>query len=85
VRGFVSAPLDDGLVVLRLEDGSHYFLGETAGDIWRLLEQPRTLDELGDELVSTYAVTRDRCLASVSSFLRDLAAKRLIERLPAGR
>jgi hypothetical protein len=85
VSGFVSAPLDDGVVVLHLEDGNHYYLGETASDIWRLLDRPRTIGEIGDELVSTYAITRERCLASVDAFLGDLAAKQLIERLPADR
>ena len=82
---FVSAPLDDGIVVLDLTDGSHYFLGETAGDIWRLLDQPRTAGEIGDELVSTYAIAREQCLASVGAFLDDLAAKQLVERVPTDR
>ena len=79
---FVSAPLDDGIVVLDLTDGSHYFLGETAGDIWQLLEEPRTVAEIGEELVSTYAITREECQSSVGAFLHDLAAKQLVERVP---
>jgi hypothetical protein len=79
---FVSTPLDLGVVVLNLSDGVYYYLSDTAADIWQLLDRPRTIAEIGDELVAAYEVDRDRCLAAVDTFLDDLAAKRLVERAP---
>jgi Coenzyme PQQ synthesis protein D (PqqD) len=82
VDHFVSAPLEDGVVILDLEDGNYYFLSETALSIWEFLARPRSITEIGDELTARYEVARDRCVAATRAFLDELAGKHLVEQLP---
>lgn len=49
----------------------------TSASIWRLLETPRTIAEMVDELTQVYDAPRDDIEVGVESFVADLAARGL--------
>ena len=68
-------------VDLTSEDPRPQVLEGVAAVIWRLLEEPRTVDEVVSELLDTYAdAEADQVRADVDAFLEQLAAAGLAGR-----
>ncbi|WP_256218531.1 lasso peptide biosynthesis PqqD family chaperone [Bacillus sp. MUM 116] len=66
-------------VMLSIANGRYYNLGELGGDIWELLCEPKTINQLISELLEVYDVDRVQCEQQVSTFLRHLFEEQLIK------
>jgi hypothetical protein len=80
---FVQAELEEGLVILDVQNGRYYSLNETAFAIWRLLESARSVPEISGLLVEQYDVSADHCEQVTASLIADLQLKGLIEPIEA--
>lgn len=58
---FLSAPLEDDLVMMDLTTGDFIELNAVAAEIWNALESPSTLDALVVRLTEIFDVTPDQC------------------------
>jgi len=76
-KGLLTADMNGEAVMMDIETGKYYNLGDTGGRIWELLAQPMTPEELCEKLVTEYDVTREICLRDVSGFLEDLVQRGL--------
>jgi hypothetical protein len=76
--GFVSARVGDEMAVLDVENGSYMGFNPTATFVWRLLETPRSLEQLCAALEMEFDVETVRCRSEVSSLLGKLADAGLI-------
>lgn len=76
--GILTADMDGSKVMMDIETGKYYNLGETGGAVWELLEGPMTLESLVDRLIREYNVSRETCMADVQSFLGALMERGLI-------
>jgi Coenzyme PQQ synthesis protein D (PqqD) len=74
----LASDLAGDLVLLNLADGVYYGLDTVGADIWRLLDRPRTVRAVVDEIVAQYHVDRVRCEDDVLTFLGDLNARGLV-------
>lgn len=77
-RELMEADVDDELVALDPEDGLCFGFNSVATSVWRLLEQPRSEDELVAALMDEYEVTAEQCRADLRELLDDLVARRLL-------
>ena len=75
----VSSQMGDETVILHLEDGVYYGLDPVGTSVWHLLQEPRAVAEIRDRIVEEYDVDAERCERDLDLFLRDLAARRLID------
>ena len=66
------------LVALDAEAGSCFGFNEGATAVWRKLEQPKSFEQLRDELLAEYEVTADQCSSELNDLLEDLLAKGLV-------
>ena len=71
--------IHDELVVTQSERGVYFRLVATGKKIWELLETPKTVEELCNELVSEYRVKRSAIEVEVLAFLADLERQELIQ------
>jgi Coenzyme PQQ synthesis protein D (PqqD) len=74
----LASDLAGELVLLNLADGVYYGLDAVGAHIWRLLDTPRTVRALVDDVVALYTVDRTRCEDDVLSFLGDLDSRGLL-------
>ena len=74
VSDLPTAEYDDELAVMDLRSGSYLAFNRTAADMWRLLDQPRSLDALTQELAELYGTTPDAIRADVAELADDLTA-----------
>ena len=69
---------DTSLVVFDPESGSTHFFEDSGCDILKLLESPRSLDDLLDALCKIYAAKPDEIRADVEEFLEDVVSKKVV-------
>ena len=72
-------PIHDELVVTQSEKGTYFRLDATGKKIWELLETPKTVEELCNELVGEYRVERSAIEIEVLAFLAALERQELIQ------
>ncbi|HEX8840822.1 MAG TPA: PqqD family protein [Sphingomicrobium sp.] len=79
----MEADIGNELVALDPEAGNCFGFNEVATSVWRSLEQPKTFDELRDELLREYDVGSEQCSRELQMLLEDLISRRLVEKTEA--
>ena len=79
----IETEVDGELVALHVDNGTCYGFNGTATRIWGLIEQPRRLSELKEELLREFDVDPATCEAQLRELLDELAADGLVEIEPA--
>jgi len=75
----VSCPLGDEAAVLNLKNSVYYGLDSVGSRVWTLLQQPRSVGELRDTLLSEYEVEARRCEQDLLALLESMRSEGLIE------
>ncbi len=75
----VSSDLGDEVAILHLWEGEYYGLDAVGARVWSLIQEPRTLREIHEVLVSEYEVEPDRCERDLIALLHGLANEGLVE------
>src|SRR3954454_4945913 len=78
-EGLVEAEVDGEIVALHVDNGTCYGFNGTASAVWRMLDRPRRLEEMCDDLIGEYEVEPDQCEREVMDVLCDLEADGLVE------
>lgn len=82
-RAGVETQVLDGAAVLVLPEEYLYFaINRIGARIWELLAVPQSLEEIVAALAAQFDVAEEQCRREAEEFLRQLAGKRLVERLP---
>ena len=71
--------LGDEIAILDPDSGLYFGLNEVGARVWELLQEPRSVRAVTDELLKEYEVARDRCQASVLNLAGSLLNAKLIE------
>src|SRR5688572_7459146 len=78
--GNIVSDMDGEKVMLSVQNGKYYNLGEIGGAIWEHIEKPILISDLIAALMSEYDVNQTDCEEQVVSFLNLLARENLILR-----
>lgn len=78
-RTQVSSILGGEAAILDTARGVYFGLNSVATRVWGLIQQPRTVRELRDSLVSEYEVEAERCESDLLNLLNELLAAGLIQ------
>lgn len=79
VEGNIVSDMDGEKVMLSIEKGKYFNLGELGGEIWRKIESPIQLETLITHLLEQYEVEQDVCELEVKGFINQLAEQGLVE------
>ena len=74
----VSAYLDGDICIFDSKKYQYLNLNQTASFIWDLIEEPKTLSEIMNELDKFYDIEYKTCLIEVNNFLNEAIKKSLI-------
>jgi hypothetical protein len=75
----VSCSLGAEAAILNMGSGVYYGLDPVGAHVWRLLEQPRSVDDLRAAVMEEYEVEPARCEADLLALLEKLRSEGLIE------
>ncbi|MEH7380072.1 lasso peptide biosynthesis PqqD family chaperone [Bacillus sp. JJ1533] len=78
-EGNIVSNMGEEKVMLSVQNGKYYNLGEIGGEIWDLIESPKSVNEVISSLVNEYDVIQTECEEEVLSFLEHLYNEKLIE------
>jgi hypothetical protein len=76
----LEADIGDELVALDAEAGICFGFNSVATSVWRSLAQPKSFDQLRNELMREYDVGEEQCSEELTALLDDMCSKSLIER-----
>ncbi|MBW4575023.1 MAG: PqqD family peptide modification chaperone [Aphanothece sp. CMT-3BRIN-NPC111] len=79
IQDQVSSGLPDEAIILNLKSDVYYGIAAVGARIWNLLEQPITVQEIRNTILSEYEVDPERCEADILRFLQKLMTEGLIE------
>jgi hypothetical protein len=66
-------------VLLNLNNGTYYGLEDVGSEIWKMLQNPVTVDDICSALVKTFEVEPERCRRDIMKLLGELLTHGLIE------
>lgn len=75
----VAGVVDADVMMMSIESGKYFHLNTSAGRIWDMLEQPRTVSELCEMLSRDFKVTPEDCQKEVLHFLDELASRKIVK------
>ena len=78
-RDQVFSDLGGEVAILHLKAGVYYGLEAVGARIWSLIQEPKTIAEIRDILVSEYEVEPNRCESDLIKLLQILKDEGLIE------
>lgn len=77
-EGYIVSDMDGEKVMLSIQSGKYYNLGQVGGDIWDLIKEPVSIEQIVQSLQSIYEVSQTECEDQVLSFLEKLKEEGLI-------
>jgi coenzyme PQQ synthesis protein D (PqqD) len=80
----VSCELAGEAAVLNTKTGVYYGLDPVGARVWQLVQQPRRVSEVGQQLLAEYDVESQRCLADVVALLEKLRSEGLLVEVREG-
>jgi len=75
----VSCPLGEESAILNLKNSVYYGVNALGARVWKLLQHPRSVEELRDALVDEYEVDAKRCERDLIALLEKMRSEGLIE------
>jgi hypothetical protein len=79
----IETEVDGELVALHVDKGTCYGFNGTATRIWALIEQPKRLSEIREELLREFDVDPETCDRQLGELLRELEEDGLVGLEPA--
>jgi hypothetical protein len=77
-KGHVVSDMDGSKVMLSIEKGKYYSLGQVGGLIWDLMESPTKIQIIIGNLMDRYEVGEEACKEQVLAFIRQLIKEDLV-------
>jgi hypothetical protein len=75
----VSCELAEEVVILNLRNGEYYGLNEVGAKIWNLIQEPRTLDSVVENIMRDYPeVDSEQCAADVREIVEQFIEADLV-------
>jgi hypothetical protein len=75
----VETSVGDEIVLMRMETGECFGLGETGSEIWRRLAHPNSATAIVDSLVEEYDAPAEQIQQDVLDLLEDLSNRGLVQ------
>jgi len=74
----VSTDMDDEIVMMSIEKGEYYGIGGVGTDVWILLQEPMTIDEILDRVCPEYEVSEATCRSEIEAFVSEMLKRGLV-------
>ena len=78
-KGQISAELSDEVAILHVGKGVYYGLNEVGTRVWKGIGEPRSVEEILEDLLSRYDVEPGQCRRDLFSLLEELIAEGLVD------
>ena len=80
----INGELEDSQVMMHLEKRKYFGLNPVGKKIWDMIQQPKSFDEIVENLLREYDVEKERCMSEVRTFLDNAIKNEIIEKRQLG-
>lgn len=77
--GQVASTLGEEIVILNLSGGGYYGLDGVGARVWELIQEPRTIGQVCEQICAEYEVTRETCTADVFALVKAMEEAGIVE------
>jgi hypothetical protein len=70
--------VDSEMVMMNINSGLYVSLNKTGKSIWLILEEPKSVNEIIENLATEYEVTKEQCKKDTLPFIEKLINKKII-------
>lgn len=77
-KKYITSPIGDEIVMMSMESGNYIGINEVGAVIWNKLEQPMTIKEVINYLLSIYDITEDACTEKTVKHIADMANQEMV-------
>lgn len=77
-QGNIVSDMAGEKVMLSIQKGKYYNLGEMGGKIWDMMSEPISISQIINNLLSEFDVDFERCKSEVLTFLSALLEEELV-------
>lgn len=77
-ENILSSDIDDEVVLMSMDTDKYYGLDPVSSRIWKLLQQPCTLRQVCEKLMTEFKVEAGMCQHDVLEFIQKLADAQLV-------
>lgn len=77
-KDIIGSPIDDEMVMMDVDKGSYFGLNSMGSEIWNLIEEPKTIQQLVNILTDEYEISQNECETEVTKFIEALVDVNLI-------
>lgn len=74
-----ASDIDGDKVMMDLDKGMYFSLNSVGSRIWDIIENPITIDQVVEILLSEYDIDKNECKETVVSFIKGLEENELIK------
>jgi hypothetical protein len=78
----ISDTIDGEVVIVNLDKGYYYSLDDTGADVWRLIQEGRSVDQLVPDVMRRYAGDPADIEAAIARFVSELEEEEIVR--PSG-
>ena len=75
----IASEVDGEVVMMSVDKGMYFGMDSIGGDIWKKLEEPKTISRICEELNQEYAAELNTIQKDVNLFMKDLLDQNIIE------
>jgi hypothetical protein len=74
----ITNEIDDEILMMSIEDGKYYGLNPVGSEIWKLIEEPKTLEEVIPALMEIFEIDEDSCRKESLEFIESMIKNNII-------
>jgi hypothetical protein len=75
----LTTEMDDEMAMMNVKQGKYFVLDSIGTEIWKLIQEPRSVSDICDSMFEHFSVERQQCEQDVLTFLNELYREKLIE------
>jgi DNA-directed RNA polymerase delta subunit len=77
-NNFLANSLGDETVMMDIDNGEYLGINSVGTDIWNLLQEPISVQELIKKMLDIYEVSEEECTAEINAFLSRMIKQNML-------
>ena len=74
----ITNEIDDEILMMSIEDGKYYGLNPVGSEIWKLIEEPKTIEEIIPALMEIFDIDEETCSKESLDFIESMIKNNII-------
>ena len=74
----ITNEIDDEILMMSIEDGKYYGLNPVGSEIWKLIEEPKTIEEIIPALMDIFDIVEESCRKESLDFIESMIKNNII-------